>query len=84
MKKNLILGLAAGYSWTQLRTFVESIRNTSYNDHIVLFFDSELDPYTIQHLRENSVECIYFNRQQAIARTGRPVTVRLPNQGQSE
>lgn len=70
MKKNLILGLAAGYSWTQLRTFVESIRSTSYNDHIVLFFDSELDPYTIKQLRENTVECIYFNRQQSIARTG--------------
>jgi hypothetical protein len=70
MKKNLILGLAAGYHWEQLRIFVDSIRNTSYKDHIALFFDSELDPRTMRQLKENDVECIHFDRQQALSRSG--------------
>lgn len=56
--ENVVLGMAFGYSWPQLRPFVKSLRKTGYKEDVVLFVKNMEDRYTIKKLYEHNVKVI--------------------------
>jgi hypothetical protein len=74
MKRNLILGLAADYQWPHLKTFVCSLRSTSYQGDVVLILTSELNQETKERLEEKSINYIYVDREELLKKKG----TRLP------
>ncbi len=58
MKKELVMGLAAGYSWETVSVFVLSLRGSGFSGDIVLFFGEDTDATTIAMLRQYGVEFI--------------------------
>jgi len=57
--KNLVIGLAARYSYKDLAPFVESLRRTGYEGDIV-WFVSGIDVDSMQKLRKRGVICIPY------------------------
>jgi len=53
-QRNLILGLAEGFDWAELRPFVESLRHTSFSGDLHLFV-ARTDSRTVEMLRRAGV-----------------------------
>ena len=61
-KDTLILGLAAGFHYGDLRPFITSLRQTGYGGACVLFVSSTTRD--IAHIEEKDVRCVPFERPQ--------------------
>jgi len=60
MKKNLIMGTAAGYRFPQIEKFVTTLRKINYNGDIVLFVRSDIDADTQKKLTDLGVNLIHI------------------------
>lgn len=68
-RKNLILGLAEGFDWEQLRPFVDSLARTSFDGEVHLFVGGT-DKQTVATLRERGV-LVHPYRRVRFERNGR-------------
>ena len=60
MKKNAIIGTAAGYKFPQIEKFVTTLRKINYTGDIVLFVKSNIDSETRKKLNDLGVELVYI------------------------
>jgi hypothetical protein len=60
MKPNIVVGAVRGYSFEQLRPFILSLRNTSFNGEVV-FLWNQLSEETLNCLRNNGVRLLHFD-----------------------
>lgn len=60
MKKNLILGVIDNYGFDQLKKFVYSIRQTSFDGDIVFFTGPSISPLTIRLLKKYRIQLEFF------------------------
>lgn len=74
--KNLVIGLAAQYSYKDLAPFVESLRRTGYEGDVV-WFVSEIDNNALQQLERQGVMCIPYRQEHPFfaADTGLPIHI---------
>jgi hypothetical protein len=86
MKKELVLGLAAGYSWETVRVFVLSLRRSGFSGDIVLFVGEDIDAPTIAMLRQYGVRFIsvgesspYLRNSDEVNYPPRDILRRFPN-----
>ena len=68
-RKNLILGLAEGFDWQQLRPFVDSLASTSFDGEVHLFV-AGTDERTLATLRQRGV-VVHPYRRVRFERNGR-------------
>lgn len=63
MAKDLIIGGASGYTWDQLKYWVNSIKSTGFKGDIVVCA-SNINQQTIEKLNEEGVKLAIFGRQE--------------------
>lgn len=63
MTRDLIIGGASGYTWDQLKYWVNSIRKTDFKGDVVLV-GTDMTKETIDKLTENGVELSLFGEKQ--------------------
>ena len=63
MEKNLIIGCASGYTWDQLRFWVNSIKKSGFTGDVVLCV-SDITMETIEKLKSEGVRLSVFGKME--------------------